>query len=61
MAEPQAILSPITESAIFLVMVVRDPSAVRDVLPDVGGLRRSVGFRAPEAGLTCVVGIGSAL
>jgi putative iron-dependent peroxidase len=29
------------------------------VLPDVGGLRRSVGFRAPEAGLTCVVGLGS--
>jgi putative iron-dependent peroxidase len=61
MAEPQAILSPITESAIFLTLVVKDVEAVRDVLPDVGGLRRSVGFRAPEAGLTCVVGLGAGL
>ncbi len=29
------------------------------MLADAGGLRRSVGFRAPEARLTCVVGIGS--
>ena len=28
------------------------------MLADVSGLRRSVGFRAPEGGLTCVVGIG---
>ena len=59
--EPQAILTPLTEAAIFLTVVV-DPGGedgVRDLLPDVGGLRRSVGFRAPESGLTCVVGIGS--
>ena len=35
--------------------------AVRDLLPDVSGLRRSVGFRVPEAELTCVVGLGSGL
>ena len=32
---------------------------IRDLLADVSGLRRSVGFRIPEAELTCVVGIGA--
>jgi putative iron-dependent peroxidase len=62
-AEPQAVLTPPTEAAIFLVLVV-DPGRedeVRDLLADVGGLRRSVGFRIPEGGLTCVAGIGSRL
>jgi porphyrinogen peroxidase len=61
--EPQAILSPITEAAIFLTLTVEPgaEAAVRDVLADVSGLRRSVGFRVPEAGLTCVAGVGSAL
>jgi putative iron-dependent peroxidase len=61
MAEPQAVLTPITEAAIFLVLTVEDPDVVRELLPDVSGLRRSVGFRVPEAGLTCVTGIGSRL
>ncbi|MGV9268976.1 Dyp-type peroxidase [Kitasatospora sp. NPDC003701] len=59
--EPQAVLTPLTSAAIFLVLTI-DPGgeqAVRDLLPDLAGLRRSVGFRAPEAGLTCVTGIGS--
>ncbi|MBS1882986.1 MAG: Dyp-type peroxidase [Actinobacteria bacterium] len=63
MPEPQDILAPITESAIFLTVCV-DPGGeetVVDLLPDLGGLRRSVGFRAPEARLSCVVGIGSDL
>jgi porphyrinogen peroxidase len=34
---------------------------VRDLLADVSGLTRSVGFRVPEGGLTCVVGIGAGL
>jgi putative iron-dependent peroxidase len=61
--EPQAVLTPITESAIFLVLTVNGGAeeAVRDVLADVSGLRRSVGFRLPEGELTCVTGIGSAL
>jgi putative iron-dependent peroxidase len=61
--ESQAVLAPLTEAAIFLVLTV-DPGAedaVRDVLADVGGLRRSVGFRIPAGELTCVVGIGSEL
>jgi putative iron-dependent peroxidase len=62
-ARPQDILTPITESAIFLTVVV-DPGGeevAKELLPDLGGLRRSVGFRAPEAKLSYVVGIGSEL
>jgi putative iron-dependent peroxidase len=58
--EPQAILTPITEAAIFLVLTVNDDAEgeVRDALTDVSGLRRSVGFRIPEGALTCVAGLG---
>src|SRR5271169_3570552 len=59
--EPQAILTPLTEAAIFLTVTI-DPNGeapVRELLGDVSGLRRSVGFRIPEAELTCVVGVGS--
>ncbi len=63
MPEPQPILSIPTEAAIFLVLTVHEGSEpdVADVLADVTGLKRSVGFRVPEAQLTCVVGIGAAL
>lgn len=59
-AERQAVLSPITEAAIFLVLTVGDGSdaKVRALIGDVAGIIRSVGFRVPEGGLTCVVGIG---
>jgi porphyrinogen peroxidase len=62
-AEPQAVLTPLTEAAIFVVLTV-DPGAedaVRDLLADLSGLRRSVGFRIPEGALSCVAGIGSEL
>ena len=61
--EPQAVLTPPTEAAIFLVLTVHPggEDEIRALLADVGGLRRSVGFRIPEAGLGCVVGIGSGL
>ena len=61
--EPQLILTPITPAAIFLVLVVEPGSEdeLRDALSDVSGLKRSVGFRLPEAGLTCVTGIGAEL
>ncbi|MDX6345891.1 MAG: porphyrinogen peroxidase [Streptomyces sp.] len=58
---PQGVLSPLTSSAIFLVVTV-DPGGepvVRELLPDLAGLVRSVGFRIPEGALTCVTGIGS--
>jgi len=59
--EQQRIVELPTSAAIFLVLTVA-PGAedvVRDVLADAGGIRRSVGFRVPDARLTCVVGIGS--
>ena len=62
-SEPQAVLTPLTEAAIFLVLTVDNggESEVRDLLADVGGLKRSVGFRIPEGELSCVVGLGSQL
>jgi porphyrinogen peroxidase len=61
--EPQPILGLPTEAAIFLVLTVLAGSEadVANVLADVPGIKRSVGFRVPEAELTCVVGIGAAL
>jgi porphyrinogen peroxidase len=62
-SEPQPILTPLTEAAIFLVLTV-DPGAestVRELLADASGLKRSVGFRIPEGELTCVVGVGAAV
>jgi porphyrinogen peroxidase len=61
--ESQAILTPLTEAAIFLVVAVESggEDQARELLADVPGLRRSVGFRIPEGGLTCVVGIGSTI
>jgi putative iron-dependent peroxidase len=57
------VLSPLTEAAIFLVLTVNDGSEddVRSLLADVSGLRRSVGFRIPEGGLACVVGLGASV
>src|ERR1700726_3799560 len=61
--EPQPILSHPTEAAIFLVLTVPSGSeaGVPEVLADVAGIKRSVGFRVPEAELSCVVGIGAVL
>jgi putative iron-dependent peroxidase len=60
---PQPILAPITEASIFLTWTVEPgrEEAVRDVLSNVTGLKRSVGFRVPEAHLSCVVGVGADL
>jgi porphyrinogen peroxidase len=58
----QPVLSPLTVAAIFLVVTI-DPggeATARDLIADCAALQRSVGFRIPDAGLTCVVGIGSA-
>jgi putative iron-dependent peroxidase len=62
-AEPQPVLVGLTEAAIFLVLTVDSgyEDEIRDVLADVSGIKRSVGFRLPEGELTCVVGIGSLL
>lgn len=58
---PQPVLSPLTTAAIFLVVTI-DPgseSVARELLSDLAGLQRSVGFRVPEGRLSCVAGVGS--
>ncbi|SNS01575.1 putative iron-dependent peroxidase [Streptosporangium subroseum] len=60
-ANPQPVLSPLTRAAIFLVVTV-DPGGepvARELLSDLPGLQRAVGFRAPEGDLSCVAAIGS--
>ena len=58
---PQPVLTPLTAAAVFLVMTIAaggEPE-VRDLLGDLAGLQRSVGFRIPEGMLACVAGVGS--
>ena len=60
---PQNVIEQPTEAALVLVIAVA-PGAeerIRELLGDLGGIRRGVGFRGPSAGLGCVVGIGSGL
>ena len=58
---PQPVLVPLTAAAMFLVLTIEPggEAAVRDLLGDWSGLQRAVGFRAPDAPLACVAGIGS--
>jgi putative iron-dependent peroxidase len=60
-ATPQPVLSPLTDSAIFLVMTIKPGSdmEVRNLLADLSGLQRSVGFRSDDGCLTVVAGIGA--
>ena len=59
--EPQPVLSPLTAAAIFLVLTVNPggEGIARDLLSDVAGLQRSVGFRIPDGRLECVAAVGS--
>jgi putative iron-dependent peroxidase len=61
--EPQTIVEPSTEAAVFLVLTANPGSedVIRDLIADASGLKRSVGFRVPEATLTLIVGIGAGL
>jgi len=58
----QNVSGPLTRSAVFLVLSVEDdPGAldtVRDVLSDLDGLVKTVGFRDLNGRLSCTVGIG---
>ncbi|MFJ9031660.1 Dyp-type peroxidase [Streptomyces sp. NPDC102274] len=59
---PQPVLSPLTAAAIFLVLTINQGGGpvTRELLSDLNGLRRAVGFRAtPDGRLGVVVGIGS--
>ena len=59
----QPVAAPLTRAAIFLVVTINpDPNnhtAVRSFCADLPALSRAVEFRNLEAGLTCVMGIGS--
>ena len=57
----QHVLGPLTAAAVFLVVTVEPGGepAVRELLSDLAGLQRSVGFRVPEGRLSCVAGVGS--
>lgn len=59
--QAQNVLAPPAMAAIFLVATVRAGAedAARELLGDVAGLTRAVGFREPEGELSCVVGIGA--
>ena len=60
---PQNVVGPLTRSAIFLVLCIRqDEDAyvrLREFCAGLSGLIRAVEFRDVEAGLTCVAGFGS--
>jgi putative iron-dependent peroxidase len=59
----QAVLAPLTDAAMFLVLTVREggEDTVRELLEDLSALQRTVGFRLPAAQLSCVTGIGADL
>ncbi|MEV4557677.1 Dyp-type peroxidase [Kitasatospora sp. NPDC049285] len=61
MPQPQPVLSTLTGAAVFLVLAVEPGGepAVRALLPELGGLARSVSTRAPLDRLSLVLGIGS--
>ncbi|WP_133645741.1 Dyp-type peroxidase [Paraburkholderia flava] len=62
--EPQAVCSPITRSAIFLVATLKPgddhADTVRAFCADVDSLVRAVGTRVPTGNLSCVCGFASA-
>jgi putative iron-dependent peroxidase len=59
----QPVAAPLTRAAIFLVVAINpgpnNHTAVRSFCADLPALSRAVEFRNLEAGLTCVMGIGS--
>jgi putative iron-dependent peroxidase len=60
---PQPVSAPLTRAAIFLVVTINpgadNGAVVRSFCTDFAGLVRAVEFRDLEAGLSCVMGIGS--
>ncbi len=62
-AVPQLVSSPLTSSAIFLVVTINHGdehrATVLSLCADLSGLLRAVGFRALEGSLSCIMGFGS--
>src|SRR6266566_3514297 len=63
MSVPQPVSAPLTRAAIFLVVAINrspeDRTVVRSFCADLAALIRAVDFRDIEAGLSCVMGVGS--
>src|SRR6202023_284273 len=63
MALAQPVSAPLTRAAMFLVVTINpgpdNRAAVRSFCADLPALIRAVEFRDLEAGLSCVMGIGS--
>lgn len=61
--KPQAVVSRLSSAAVFLVVTLapgeQATAAVRGLCGGLAGLVRAVGFRDLQAGLSCVMGIGS--
>ncbi|MGW0185984.1 Dyp-type peroxidase [Streptomyces sp. NPDC003362] len=58
---PQPVLGPPGGAAVFLVVTV-DPggeAAARETLAELAGWQRAFAFPQPDAGLTCVAGVGA--
>ena len=62
-AVPQSVSAQLTRAAIFLVVTINPgpniSALVRSFSGDFAALVRAVGFRDLEAGLSCVMGVGS--
>jgi len=60
---PQLVSSPLTKSAIFLVVTINpgdeNRAAVLSLCADLSALLRAVGFRNLESSLSCIMGVGS--
>ncbi|MFO3725178.1 Dyp-type peroxidase [Pseudomonas sp. HLMP] len=63
--EPQAVDTPITRSALFIVATLKPGSdnrdSVRSLCGDIAALVRSVGKRVPAGNLSCVMGFGASV
>jgi putative iron-dependent peroxidase len=61
--EPQSVNAPLSTAAVFLVVSIADgdesAATVREVISDIGGLVRAVGFRDLQGHLSCNVAIGA--
>jgi porphyrinogen peroxidase len=62
-AVPQPVSAPLTRAAIFLVVTVKpgadNRATLRSFCGELAALLRAVEFRALDAGLSCVMGVGS--
>jgi len=62
-ADAQPVSAPLTRAALFLVVTINpgpgNQAAARSFCGELAALIRAVGFRDLEAGLSCVMGIGS--